>query len=47
MDARTLSLFTLIFLAVSAPITILSPEFGDELRIDEIFSSNSSSVILE
>ena len=36
MDALTLSLFTLILLAVSAPMTILLPEFGEDLRIDEI-----------
>ena len=46
IDARTLSLLTLIFLAVRAPITILSPDFGEKLRIDIIFASNSSSVML-
>ena len=47
IDARTLPLLTLIFLAVRAPTCIiLSPDFGEKLRIDTIFASNSSSVIL-
>ena len=43
MGALTPSLFTLIFLAASAPMTIHSPEFSEELKIDDIVLSNSAS----
>lgn len=46
IEAQTLHLCTLIFRAIRAPATILSPEFGEDARTDVIALSSSSSPIL-